>query len=43
MEGIYAAIAGAFASMAPIAVFIGLCERVVGMLVNAVRGRGGLL
>lgn len=43
MEGIYAAVAGAFASMAPVAVFIGLCERAVGLLVKAVSGRGGLL
>lgn len=43
MDGVYAAIAGAFASMAPIAVFIGLCERAVGMLVRAVSGRGGLM
>lgn len=43
MEGIYVAVAGAFASMAPIAVFIGLCERAVGLLVKAVSGRGGLM
>lgn len=43
MDGVYAAIAGAFASMAPIAVFIGLCERAVGIVVRAVSGRGGLM
>lgn len=43
MEGIYAAVASAFASMAPIAVFIGLCERAIGMLVDAVTGRGRLM
>lgn len=43
MQGIYLSIGQAFATMAPIAVFIGLCERVIGMLVNAVRGGGGLM
>lgn len=39
-SGLIATIAEAFATMAPSALFIGLCERIVGILVRAFSGKG---